>query len=67
MSIVYLGKATPASGQGGGSGGDAVWGSITGTLSDQTDLAAALAEKQNVSPHCHSEEPESKRIPPLSF
>lgn len=47
MSIVYLGKATPASGQGGGGSGDAVWGSITGTLSDQTDLAAALAEKQD--------------------
>jgi hypothetical protein len=47
MSIVYLGKATPASGSGGGSGGNAVWGAITGTLSDQTDLAAALAEKQD--------------------
>lgn len=44
--VVYLGKATPASGSGGGSG-DAVWGSITGTLSDQTDLADALAAKQN--------------------
>lgn len=26
----------------GGSGGDAVWGSITGTLSNQTDLVSAL-------------------------
>jgi hypothetical protein len=46
--VVYLGKATPASGQGGGGSGEAVWGAITGTLSDQTDLAAALAEKQDV-------------------
>ena len=46
MSIIYLGKATPASGQGGGSG-EAVWGGITGTLSDQTDLADALSAKQD--------------------
>lgn len=46
MSIVYLGKATPASGSGGGSG-NAVWGAITGTLSDQTDLQDALNAKQN--------------------
>ena len=26
----------------GGSGGDAIWGSITGTLSNQTDLVSAL-------------------------
>lgn len=45
--VVYLGKATPASGQGGGGSGDAVWGSITGTLSDQTDLADALSAKQD--------------------
>ena len=44
--VVYLGKATPASGQGGGSG-EAVWGDITGTLADQTDLAEALAAKQD--------------------
>ena len=43
--VVYLGKATPASGSG-GSGGEAVWGGITGTLSDQTDLADALSAKQ---------------------
>ena len=43
--VVYLGKATPASGSG-GSGGEAVWGGITGTLSDQTDLADALSVKQ---------------------
>jgi hypothetical protein len=30
----------------GGGGGGGSWGSITGTLSDQTDLAAALAGKQ---------------------
>lgn len=46
MSIIYLGKATPASGSG-GSGGEAVWGGITGTLSDQTDLADALSAKQD--------------------
>ena len=32
----------------GGGGGDAVWGSITGTLSDQTDLANALQNKADV-------------------
>lgn len=32
-------------GTGGGGGGDAVWGSITGTLENQADLAAALASK----------------------
>lgn len=32
---------------GGGGGGDAVWGSITGTLSNQTDLQSALNAKQN--------------------
>jgi hypothetical protein len=31
----------------GSSGGSAIWGSITGALSAQTDLAAALAAKQN--------------------
>lgn len=45
--VVYLGKATPASGSGGGSG-DVNWGNIGGTLADQTDLANALAEKQDV-------------------
>lgn len=37
--------ATPA----GGGGGGGTWGSITGTLSAQTDLAAALSAKANVS------------------
>ena len=32
---------------GGGSGGDAVWGGITGTLSNQTDLQTALNAKVN--------------------
>ncbi|MBR3490193.1 MAG: hypothetical protein IKH36_01760 [Bacilli bacterium] len=32
---------------GGGSGGDAVWGNIGGTLSNQTDLQNALNAKQN--------------------
>ena len=31
----------------GGGGGDAAWGSITGTLSNQTDLQSALNAKQN--------------------
>lgn len=39
-------KGSIVKGNGGGSG-DAVWGSITGTLSDQTDLETALAEKQD--------------------
>ena len=43
--VVYYGKATPASGSGGGSGA-AVWGAITGTLANQTDLQNALNEKQ---------------------
>ena len=34
-------------GGGGGEGGPATWGNITGMLSDQTDLANALAGKQN--------------------
>lgn len=33
----------------GGGGGGAAWGSITGTLSDQTDLATALGLKANSS------------------
>ena len=37
---------------GGGSGGDAVWGSITGELSNQQDLAAALAGKSDTG-HDH--------------
>lgn len=45
-NIVYLGSATPSSGSGGG-GGNAVWGGITGTLSNQTDLQTALNGKQN--------------------
>lgn len=35
-------------GQDGESGTDAVWGNITGSLSDQTDLVSALQAKQNV-------------------
>ena len=31
-------------GSGGGGGGDAVWGDITGTLSNQTDLQTELDE-----------------------
>lgn len=34
---------------GGGGGGGAVWGGITGTLSDQTDLQAALDQKADSS------------------
>jgi hypothetical protein len=33
--------------KGGGGGGGASWGSINGTLSNQTDLNTALSEKQN--------------------
>ena len=36
-------------GGGGGGGGAAAWGSITGNLSDQTDLQNALNAKQNIS------------------
>jgi hypothetical protein len=46
QDTIYMGTAAPASG--GGGSGDAVWGSITGTLSNQTDLANALADKQDV-------------------
>lgn len=45
-------KGSIVKGSGGGSG-DAVWGAITGTLSDQTDLANALADKQNVIDSTH--------------
>lgn len=34
---------------GGGGGGDATWGSITGTLSNQTDLQNALNSKQSTT------------------
>ena len=37
----------------GGGGGEAVWGSITGTLADQTDLNTALAGKQSVIDSSH--------------
>lgn len=40
-SVVDLGKSKPAS------GGGETWGSITGTLSDQTDLQNALNSKQD--------------------
>lgn len=41
-------KGSIVKGNGGGSG-DAVWGSITGTLSDQTDLQTALNAKANTA------------------
>jgi hypothetical protein len=37
-----------SNGTGGGGGGGTAWGSITGTLSSQTDLQNALNSKQNV-------------------
>lgn len=37
-----------------GTGGGGTWGSITGTLSDQTDLQSALNAKANTS-HAHTE------------
>ena len=40
-------------GLGGGGGGPAAWGSITGTLSSQTDLQTALNGKANTS-HTHA-------------
>lgn len=45
QDTIYMGTAAPASGGGGSSG--AVWGAITGTLSNQTDLQTALNAKQN--------------------
>lgn len=39
-------------GAGGGGGGSVAWGEITGTLSDQTDLTAALAAKSSTG-HTH--------------
>lgn len=45
QDTIYMGTAAPASG--GGGSGNAVWGAITGTLSDQTDLQGALNAKQN--------------------
>lgn len=41
--MFYKGSIAKSSG---GAGGEAVWGDITGTLSDQTDLADALSAKQ---------------------
>ena len=38
----------------GGGGGSSVWGGITGTLSDQTDLQTALNSKSDTS-HTHSD------------
>ena len=45
QDVIYMGTATPATG--GGGGGEAVWGGITGTLSNQTDLKNALDAKQD--------------------
>ena len=41
--VVALGNVT-----GGGGGGNAVWGDITGTLSNQTDLQNALDVKSGI-------------------
>lgn len=41
----YIGGSVGAWATAGGSGGSAVWGSITGTLASQTDLQAALDAK----------------------
>lgn len=43
--MFYKGSVTKSNG---GGSGEAVWGGITGTLADQTDLAEALAAKQDV-------------------
>ncbi|MBG0839010.1 hypothetical protein [Ectopseudomonas toyotomiensis] len=45
LIITYTDSTTEDAGLIPGSGGSAVWGGIGGTLSDQTDLADALAEK----------------------
>lgn len=47
FAVSIQGSWTTVSG-GGGGGGAAVWGGITGTLTNQGDLAAALNAKQNV-------------------
>lgn len=56
MGVYYdimLGRVRDASGNGGGGGGgggsSTTWGAISGVLSDQTDLASALAEKASLS------------------
>lgn len=46
---IELTSVTVLTGPGGGGGGEAVWGSITGTLSSQTDLNSALNSKANSS------------------
>lgn len=43
QDTIYMGTAAPS----GGGSGNAVWGAITGTLSDQTDLQTALNAKQD--------------------
>lgn len=45
LIITYTDSATEDAGLIPGAGGAAAWGSIGGTLADQTDLVAALAEK----------------------
>lgn len=45
----FIGGSTGAWSPAGGGGGGAVWGTITGTLSDQTDLDTALGLKADTS------------------
>jgi hypothetical protein len=47
QAMCWLGSGAWGPGSCGGGGGGATWGSIDGTLSDQTDLALALNLKQN--------------------
>ena len=49
----------------GGGGGGGVWGSITGTLSSQTDLQAALAGKADVGSGGGSSQPAASSIAAL--
>lgn len=47
LIITYTDSTTQDAGLIPGAGGSAAWGSIGGTLADQTDLVAALADKAN--------------------
>ena len=52
VTVTVVGSTITISSTGGGGGGSSTWGSITGTLSTQTDLQAALDAKAS-STHNH--------------